>query len=132
LCSLPEKPDLKIPRALEPLIEDGIIDEVLRPLKSGKEAAVYLVRSGGTVRCAKVYKDLGQRSFQQRTVYQEGRRVRGSRQARAMARSTRFGRREQEEAWKNAEVDALYRLLQRRAGDGTDQRCRRQSRPPPG
>jgi RIO kinase 1 len=110
LCSLPEKPDLKIPRALEPLIEDGIIDEVLRPLKSGKEAAVYLVRSGGTVRCAKVYKDLGQRSFQQRTVYQEGRRVRGSRQARAMARSTRFGRREQEEAWKNAEVDALYQL----------------------
>lgn len=101
---------MKIPRALQPLIDDGIIDEVLRPLKSGKEASVYIVRSGTAIRCAKVYKDMAQRSFQQRTTYQEGRRVRGSRQARAMAKSTRFGRREQEDAWKNAEVDALYRL----------------------
>jgi len=101
---------MKIPKALQPLIEDGVIDEVLRPLKSGKEASVYIVRSGDTIRCAKVYKDMGQRSFQQRTTYQEGRQVRGSRQARAMSKSTRFGRKEQETAWKNAEVDALYQL----------------------
>lgn len=101
---------MKIPKSLEPLIEDGVIDDVLRPLKSGKEAAVYVVRCGSDVRCAKVYKDMGQRSFQQRAQYQEGRKVRGSRQARAMRRSTRFGRKEQETAWKNAEVDALYQL----------------------
>jgi RIO kinase 1 len=101
---------MKIPKALQPLIDDGIIDEVVRPLKSGKEAAVFIVRSGTTIRCAKVYKDMAQRSFQQRVTYQEGRRIKGSRQARAMAKSTRFGRREQEDAWKNAEVDALYRL----------------------
>ncbi|MEO7385694.1 MAG: PA4780 family RIO1-like protein kinase [Gammaproteobacteria bacterium] len=101
---------MKVPKALQPLIDDGVIDEVLRPLKSGKEASVYIVRSGTTVRCAKVYKDMGQRSFQQRVTYQEGRQVRGSRQARATAKSTRFGRKEQENAWKNAEVDALYHL----------------------
>lgn len=101
---------MKIPRPIEPLIADGVIDEVIRALKSGKEASVYLVRCGTEIRCAKVYKDLGQRSFRKRAQYQEGRKVRGSRQARAMSRSTRFGRREQEEAWKNTEVDALYRL----------------------
>lgn len=101
---------MKIPKPLQPLIDDGIIDEVLRPLKSGKEASVYIVRCGSTLRCAKVYKDMGQRSFQQRVQYQEGRQVRGSRQARAMGKSTRFGRREQETAWKNTEVDALYQL----------------------
>jgi RIO kinase 1 len=101
---------MKIPKPLQPLIDDGIIDEVLRPLKSGKEASVYIVRSGATIRCAKVYKDMGQRSFQQRVQYQEGRQVRGSRQARAMSKSTRFGRKEQESAWKNTEVDALYQL----------------------
>ncbi len=101
---------MKIPKALQPLIDDGVIDEVLRPLKSGKEASVYIVRSGTTVRCAKVYKDMGQRSFQQRVTYQEGRQIKGSRQARASAKSTRFGRKEQESAWKNAEVDALYQL----------------------
>ncbi len=101
---------MKIPKALQPLIDDGVIDEVLRPLKSGKEASVYIVRSGETIRCAKVYKDMGQRSFQQRVTYQEGRQVRGSRQARATAKSTKFGRKEQESAWKNAEVDALYQL----------------------
>lgn len=101
---------MKIPPALQPLMDDGIIDEVIRPLKSGKEASVYVVRCGQTVRCAKVYKDLGTRSFQKRVQYQEGRRMRGSRQARAAARSSRFGRREQEQAWKNAEVDALYQL----------------------
>ena len=101
---------MKIPASLQPLIEDGIIDEVIRPLKSGKEATVYLVRSGGEKRCAKVYRDMAQRSFQKRAQYQEGRKVRGSRQARAMQKSTRFGRQEQEAAWKNAEVDALYQL----------------------
>jgi RIO kinase 1 len=101
---------MKTPTALQPLIDDGVIDEVIRSLKSGKEATVYLVRSGGETRCAKVYRDMGQRSFQKRAQYQEGRKVRGSRQARAMNKSTRFGRREQEAAWKNAEVDALYQL----------------------
>ncbi len=101
---------MKIPKALQPLIDDGVIDEVLRPLKSGKEASVYIVRSRDTIRCAKVYKDMGQRSFQQRVTYQEGRQIKGSRQARASAKSTRFGRKEQENAWKNAEVDALYQL----------------------
>jgi RIO kinase 1 len=101
---------MKTPSALQPLIDDGVIDEVIRPLKSGKEATVYLVRSGEHTRCAKVYRDMAQRSFQKRARYQEGRKVRGSRQARAMSKSTRFGRREQEAAWKNAEVDALYQL----------------------
>ena len=86
---------MKTPSGLQPLIDDGVIDEVMRPIKSGKEAAVYVVRAGEDIRCAKVYKDMGQRSFQQRTQYQEGRKVRGSRQARAMAKSTRFGRKEQ-------------------------------------
>lgn len=98
------------PAGLQALIDDGVIDEVLRPLKSGKEASVYVVRSGTEVRCAKVYKDMAQRSFQQRVQYQEGRKVRGSRQARAMGKATKFGRKEAEAAWKSAEVDALYQL----------------------
>ena len=102
---------MKTPPGLQPLIDDGVIDEVVRSLKSGKEATVYLVRSGPHLRCAKVYRNMAQRSFQKRAQYQEGRSVRGSRQARAMARSTGFGRREQEAAWKNAEVDALYQLV---------------------
>ena len=102
---------MKTPAALQPLIDDGVIDEVIRSLKSGKEATVYLVRSGDEVRCAKVYRDMAQRSFQKRAQYQEGRKVRGSRQARAMSKSTRFGRKEQEAAWKNTEVDALYKLV---------------------
>ncbi len=102
---------LKTPGGLQPLIEDGVIDEVLRSLKSGKEATVYVVRSGERLLCAKVYRDMRQRSFQKRAQYQEGRKIRGSRQARAMGKSTRFGRKEQESAWKNAEVDALYRLV---------------------
>lgn len=102
---------MKTPPGLQALIDDGVIDEVLRPLKSGKEASVYVVRSGDDVRCAKVYKDMGQRSFQQRVQYQEGRKVRGSRQARAMGKATKFGRKEAESAWKNAEVDALYQLI---------------------
>ena len=101
---------MKTPNGLQALIDDGVIDEVLRPLKSGKEAAVYVVRSGNEVRCAKVYKDMAQRSFQQRVQYQEGRKVRGSREARAIGKATRYGRKQQEAAWKNAEVDALYQL----------------------
>jgi RIO kinase 1 len=101
---------MKVPQGLQPLIDDGVIDEVIRSLKSGKEATVYIVRCGTQLRCAKVYRDMAQRSFQRRAQYQEGRKVRGSREARAMSRSTRFGRREQEQEWKNAEVDALYRL----------------------
>ncbi|HET6431289.1 PA4780 family RIO1-like protein kinase [Dyella sp.] len=101
---------MKIPNGLQPLIDDGVIDQVLRPLKSGKEASVYVVRCGDAIRCAKVYKDMAQRSFQQRVQYQEGRKVRGSREARAMGKATKFGRKEAEAAWKNAEVDALYLL----------------------
>lgn len=102
---------MRTPEGLQPLLDDGIIDAVIRQLKSGKEASVYVVRCGSDIRCAKVYKDMAQRSFQQRAQYQEGRKVRGSRQARAMAKSTRFGRKEQEAAWKNTEVDALYQLV---------------------
>ena len=101
---------VKTPQGLQALIDDGVIDEVLRPLKSGKEAAVYVVRSGDEVRCAKVYKDMAQRSFQQRVQYQEGRKVRGSREARAIGKASKYGRKQQEVAWKNAEVDALYQL----------------------
>ena len=101
---------MKLPAVLQELLEEAVIDEVLRQLKSGKEASVYVVRSGSELRCAKVYKDMAQRSFQRRAQYQEGRKVRGSREARAMAKGSRYGRKEQEGAWKNAEVDALYRL----------------------
>ena len=103
---------MKTPHALQALIDDGVIDEVVRPLKSGKEAAVYVVRSHGEVLCAKVYKDMAQRSFQQRVQYQEGRKVRGSREARAIGKASRYGRKQQEEAWKHTEVDALYQLRQ--------------------
>ncbi len=101
---------MKTPKGLQPLLDDGVIDEVLRPLKSGKEASVYVVRAGDSVICAKVYKDMAQRSFQARVQYQEGRKVRGSRQARAVGKASKFGRRQQEEDWKNTEVDALYKL----------------------
>ena len=101
---------MRVPTELQELLDEGIVDEVLRQLKSGKEASVYVVRCGSDLRCAKVYKDMAQRSFQKRAQYQEGRKVRGSREARAMSKSTRYGRKEQETAWKNSEVDALYRL----------------------
>jgi len=102
---------MKAPKDLQALIDDGVIDEVIRPLKSGKEASVYVVRSGTDIRCAKVYKDMAQRSFQARVQYQEGRKVRGSREARAIGKSSSYGRKQQEAAWKNAEVDALYKLI---------------------
>jgi RIO kinase 1 len=101
---------VKLPASLQELLDEGIIDAVIRQLKSGKEASVYVVRCGTEIRCAKVYKDMAQRSFQRRAQYQEGRKVRGSRETRAMSKSTRYGRKEQEDAWKNAEVDALYKL----------------------
>jgi RIO kinase 1 len=101
---------VKTPAALQALIDDGVIDAVLRPLKSGKEASVYVVRSHDEVRCAKVYKDMATRSFKQRTQYQEGRKVRGSREARAVGKASKYGRKQQEVAWKNTEVDALYQL----------------------
>ena len=101
---------MRTPSGLQPLIDDGVIDAVMRPLKSGKEAAVFVVRAGDEIRCAKVYKDMAQRSFQQRVQYQEGRKVRGSREARAIGKASKYGRKQQETAWKNTEVDALYQL----------------------
>src|SRR5680860_479962 len=101
---------MKTPKRLEPLVQEGLVDEVVRQLMSGKEATVYVVRCGDEIRCAKVYKEAGQRSFKQAAVYQEGRKVKNSRQARAMEKGSRYGRKMQEEVWQNAEVDALYRL----------------------
>jgi len=101
---------MKTPKRLLPLIEDGIVDEVIGQLMSGKEATVYMVRCGSQVRCAKVYKDAAKRSFKKAVQYQEGRRVRNSRRARAMEKGSKFGRNQQEEIWQNAEVDALYKL----------------------
>jgi RIO kinase 1 len=101
---------MRNPKELQSLIEDGIIDEVICSLKSGKEAAVFIVRAKAELLCAKVYKNMSQRSFQKRAQYQEGRQVRGSRQTRAIGKRSRFGRREEEAEWKNTEVDALYRL----------------------
>lgn len=101
---------MKIPKRLEPLLEDGLIDDVMRQLMSGKEATVYVVRCGDEVRCAKVYKEANKRSFRQSVDYTEGRKVKNSRQGRAMAKGSKFGRESQEAAWQSAEVDALYRL----------------------
>jgi len=101
---------MKAPKRLQPLIEEGLIDSVVRQLMSGKEAAVYVVRCGEETRCAKVYKQATQRSFRQAVDYTENRKVKNTRQARAMAKGTRFGREATEAAWQSAEVDALYRL----------------------
>ena len=101
---------MKTPKRLQSLLEEGLIDTVVRQLMSGKEATVYVVRSGDQTLCAKVYKEATQRSFRQAVDYTENRKVKNSRQARAMAKGTRFGRQAQEAAWQSAEVDALYRL----------------------
>ena len=101
---------MKPPKRLQPLIEDGLVDEVLSQLMSGKEATVYVVRCGNEIRCAKVYKEAAKRSFKQAATYQEGRKVRNSRRARSMEKGSKFGRKQQEDTWQNAEVDALYRL----------------------
>lgn len=101
---------MKTPKRIQPLVEEGLVDSVIRQLMSGKEAMVYVVRCGEEIRCAKVYKEANQRSFRQSANYTEGRKVRNSRRARAMEKGSRHGRKEQEEAWQSAEVDALYRL----------------------
>lgn len=101
---------MKTPKRIEPLVEDGVVDEVIRQLMSGKEAMVFVVRCGEEIRCAKVYKEANKRSFRQSVDYTEGRKVKNSRRARAMEKGSRYGRKEQEEAWQSAEVDALYRL----------------------
>jgi RIO kinase 1 len=101
---------MKTPKRIQPLVEEGLVDAVIRQLMSGKEATVYVVRCGEEIRCAKVYKEANQRSFRQAASYQEGRKVKNSRQARAMEKGSRYGRKMQEEVWQNAEVDALYRL----------------------
>jgi RIO kinase 1 len=101
---------MKVPSRLQPLVEDGLIDDVLYPLMSGKEADVFVVRCGRDIRCAKIYKESYKRSFKKAATYTEGRKVRNSRRARAMERGSSYGRKQQEETWQNAEVDALYRL----------------------
>lgn len=101
---------MKIPNRIQPLVDDGLIDEVLQRLKSGKEADVYTVLCGDKIQCAKVYKEAAQRSFKQAVQYQEGRKVRNSRNNRAMQKGSKFGRKQQEETWQMAEVDALFRL----------------------
>lgn len=102
---------MKVPKGLQPLIDDGMVDVVVRRLKSGKEASVFIVACAGELRCAKVYKEAEQRGFHKLAQYQEGRKTRNSRDARAAARRGRHGRRVQEQEWKNAEVEALYRLV---------------------
>jgi RIO kinase 1 len=101
---------MKIPKRLQPLLEDGLIDEVVGRLMSGKEADVFIVRCSGQVRCAKVYKEAAKRGFKQAVTYQEGRKVRNSRRARAMEKGSKFGRQQQEEIWQTTEVDALKLL----------------------
>ncbi|MGD0504256.1 MAG: PA4780 family RIO1-like protein kinase [Steroidobacteraceae bacterium] len=101
---------MKIPKGLQPLVDDGMVDTVVRKLKSGKEASVFIVSCGGELRCAKVYKEAEHRGFRQLARYQEGRKTRNSRDARALGRRGSHGRRVQEAEWKNAEVEALYRL----------------------
>ncbi|MFA6969838.1 MAG: PA4780 family RIO1-like protein kinase [Gallionella sp.] len=101
---------MKTPKRIEPLIEDGLVDQVMRQLMSGKEATVYVVQCGDEIRCAKVYKEANQRGFHQAVHYTEGRKVKNSRQARAMEKGSRYGRKEQEAAWQRTEVDALYKL----------------------
>ena len=101
---------MKIPKRIQPLVDDGLVDDVIRRLMSGKEADVFVVRCGDAIRCAKVYKEAAKRGFKQAVTYQEGRKVRNSRRARAMEKGSKFGRQQQEETWQTAEVDALFRL----------------------
>ncbi len=101
---------MKIPKRIQPLIDEGLIDEVISRLMSGKEADVYVVRCNSEIRCAKVYKEAAQRSFKQAVLYREGRKSRNSRRSRAMDKGSKFGREQQEQTWHNAEVDALRKL----------------------
>jgi|TARA_B110000971_G_scaffold118890_1_gene121781 RIO kinase 1 len=104
------KAAMKIPKRMRPLVENGLVDEVIRPLMSGKEADVFVVRCGSEIRCAKIYKEAEKRAFKQAVTYQEGRKVRNSRRARAMEKGSKFGREQQEEVWQSAEVSALFKL----------------------
>ncbi len=106
----PRDTPIKTPKRLVPLIEEGLVDEVMRQLMSGKEATVYVVRCGQEIRCAKVYKEPDKRSFRKAVQYTQGRRVKNSRRSRAMEKGTRYGREQLEAAWQNAEVSALQRL----------------------
>ncbi len=101
---------MKTPSRIEPLVIDGLVDKVVRQLMSGKEAMVYVVQCGDELRCAKVYKEANKRGFHKAVDYTEGRKIKNSRQARAMEKGSRYGRKEQEAAWQHAEVDALRRL----------------------
>lgn len=101
---------MKIPRRIEPLIDEGLVDTVICQLMSGKEAMVYVVRCGEALRCAKVYKESNKRNFHQSVSYTEGRRIKNSRRARAIARGSRYGRSVQEEVWQSTEIDMLCRL----------------------
>ena len=101
---------MKIPKRIQPLVNDGLVDEVISQLMSGKEATVYIVECNDQIRCAKVYKEASKRSFKQAVLYNEGRKVRNGRRARAMEKGSKYGRKQQEEIWQNAEVDALYKL----------------------
>lgn len=101
---------MKTPKRIQPLVDDGLVDKVLYQLMSGKEATVYAVLCGKEIRCAKVYKEAMKRSFKKAAEYQEGRKVRNSRRARAMEKGSKFGRKQQEDAWQNTEVDALFKL----------------------
>ena len=101
---------MKIPKRIQPLVDDGLIDEVISRLMSGKEADIYVVRCGQNIRCAKVYKEAAKRGFKQAVKYREGRKVRNTRRARAMEKNSKFGRKQQEDIWHNAEVNALKRL----------------------
>ena len=103
---------MKTPKRIQPLVDDGVVDEVLSQLMSGKEATVFVVRCGDEIRCAKVYKEAAKRSFKQAVQYQEGRKSKNSRRQRAMEKGSKFGRKQLEESWHNAEVDALYRLAE--------------------
>ncbi|MGK0500440.1 MAG: RIO kinase 1 [Oceanicoccus sp.] len=103
---------MKIPKRLQPLVDDGLIDAVISRLMSGKEADIFIVQCGEEIRCAKVYKEAAKRSFKKAAQYQEGRKVRSGRRARAMEKRSSYGRKQQEEIWQNAEVDALSRLAQ--------------------
>ena len=104
------KAPIKTPKRLLPLVEEGLVDEVMRQLMSGKEAVVFVVRCGTEIRCAKVYKEPEKRAFRQAVQYTQGRNVKNSRRARAMEKGTKYGRKELESAWQNAEVGALQRL----------------------
>jgi len=101
---------MKTPKRIQPLVEEGLVDEVVCQMMSGKEATVFIVRCGSELRCAKVYKEANKRSFKKAVEYREGRKGRNTRRARAMEKGSKFGRSQQEDAWQNAEVDALYRL----------------------